>query len=331
MDGIAMKTDTRHVRIGSRGSDLALWQARWVASALREKLPTLEISVEIIRTMGDNVLDSPLSAIGDKGLFTKEIEQALLEERIDLAVHSLKDLPTELPDGLILGAVTRREDVRDVFIPHPSNICRTLLGQPEGSSIATGSLRRRCQLLHLRPDFEIIDVRGNLNTRLRKLEESTWAGMILARAGVVRLGWERAVGETIPAETILPAVGQGALGIEIRARDRRVTGLVAGLTHVPTEQATMAERALLRRMEGGCQVPLGAYGRMDMSGEQVPSLQLDAMVGSLDGKTVVRGKIHGDPVDADKLGRHLADTLLAGGAARLLESIRKGMVPHEPV
>lgn len=307
--------------IGSRGSELALWQANWVQRELQRRFPNLDIPIEIIKTKGDKILDSPLSKIGDKGLFTREIEEALLTRQIDLAVHSLKDLPTHLPDGLMLGAICEREDVRDVFIPHPSNPEKTLSGQPQGARIATGSLRRKCQLLSLRPDFEIIDIRGNLNTRMKKLEESDWAGMILARAGVVRLGWGGRIGENIDAETILPAVGQGALGIEIRVGDTRTTELVSSLHHHITAQAALAERALLRKLEGGCQVPIGTFGRVEEEkGEKV--LKLDAIVGSLDGKTIVRGKMHGAVSSAENIGTKLAETLLAGGADRILNAIR---------
>jgi hydroxymethylbilane synthase len=309
------------VRIGSRGSDLALWQAHWVQRALTDRHPHLAVTIEVIRTTGDRILEAPLASIGDKGLFTREIEHALLERRIDLAVHSLKDLPTHLPEGCQLGAVTVREDVRDVFIPHPKSAVRTLRAQPAGAVIATGSLRRRCQLLHARPDLSIADIRGNLNTRMRKLEDSAWAGMILARAGVVRLGWERVIGETLETEVILPAVGQGALGIEIRSDDSRIAEIVSALDHQPTRRSTTAERALLRRLEGGCQVPIGAYGRLVSAGGEV-HLRLDAIIGSLDGRRVVRGSMEGDPAAAGELGEKLAETLLAAGANRILEEIR---------
>jgi len=310
------------VKIGTRGSELALWQAQWVQRVLGERHPDLSLIIEIIKTKGDKILDSPLTKIGDKGLFTREIEQALLSCEIDLAVHSLKDLPTELPEGLTIGAVSEREDVRDVFIPHPANPRMKLLEQPPGAKIATGSLRRRCQLLNLRPDFAIIDIRGNLNTRMNKLTESDWAGMMLARAGVVRLGWEARIGETVDADVILPAVGQGALGVEIRKGDDRILRLVSSLVDKRTERATAAERALLHRLEGGCQVPIGTYARVTADEDGKPHLLLDAMVGSLDGRSVVRGKTQGDPSRAERLGVDLAETLLAAGADRILSRIR---------
>ncbi len=307
--------------IGSRGSDLALWQARWVQAELQKLFPTKEIRIEIIKTKGDRILDSPLSQIGDKGLFTREIENALLAGEIDLAVHSLKDLPTMLPEGLTLGAICKREDVRDVFIPYPDNPVRTLLDQLANAKIATGSLRRKSQLLNLRPDFTIIDIRGNLNTRMKKLDESDWAGMILARAGIVRLGWQDRIGESIATDKILPAVSQGALGIEIRTDDNETAELVKSLHHLPTAQAVIAERALLRKLEGGCQVPIGTFGRIEReNGLEV--LKLDAVVGSLDGKTLVRGKMHGARHTGDELGRQLAEILLRSGADRILASIR---------
>jgi hydroxymethylbilane synthase len=313
---------TETLRIGSRGSELALWQARWVRDRLASMHPGLTVEIEIIKTTGDKVLDAPLSRIGDKGLFTREIEHALLNKTIDLAVHSLKDLPTELPEGLMLGAVTEREDVRDVFLPRPGNSVRCLNDLPEGSAVATGSLRRKCQLLHLRPDLSIIDVRGNLNTRYAKLEASAWEGMLLARAGVVRLGWADRIGESIDPQVILPAVGQGALGIEVRVGDSRVIERIGGLHHPRTAAATTAERALLHALEGGCQVPIGTYGRIESGEGAPPRLMLDALVGSLDGKHVVRDSVSGSPDEADALGLALAKRLLAGGAQRILDVIR---------
>jgi hydroxymethylbilane synthase len=307
----------RTLRIGSRGSDLALWQAHWTQRRLEELHPGLRVTVDIIKTTGDKILDAPLSKIGDKGLFTREIEQALLDRSIDLAVHSLKDLPTELPAGLTLGAVTEREDVRDVFLPRPGNPVQTFLDQPHGAEIATGSLRRACQVRAVRPDLRIVEIRGNLNTRLRKLDESAWAGMLLARAGVVRLGWEARIGEAIDVRTVLPAVGQGALGVEIREDDPSVAGLIRPLTHEATLQGVLAERALLRRLEGGCQVPIGAYARVDGG-----RIVMDALVGSLDGKMVIRGSGDGTVERAEAVGVELAERLLSQGADAILRSIR---------
>ena len=309
------------VRIGSRGSALALWQARWVQEELRKRFNNLDVIIQVIKTKGDKILDSPLSKIGDKGLFTREIEQALLDGKIDLAVHSLKDLPTELPDGLTIGAVCKREDVRDVFIPHPRNPNHSLFAQPSGAKIATGSLRRKCQLLNLRPDFEIIDIRGNLNTRLEKLGKSDWSGTILARAGVVRLGWETRIGETISTSVLLPAVGQGALAIETRAEDKKIGEIVSELHHAQTARAVLAERALLRTLEGGCQVPIGTCARVKRQDDR-DELFLDAIIGSVDGRKIVRGKIHGSVDEAETLGEKLARTLLNSGADAILRQIR---------
>ena len=313
---------TSRLRIGSRGSDLALWQARWVESEIRRVTPGCDVTIDVIRTKGDRVLDSPLSKIGDRGLFTREIEEALLGERIDCAVHSLKDLPTDLPPGLCLGATCRRENVSDVFIPHPDNPHRRLLDQKQGAEVATGSLRRRSQILARRPDMRIIDIRGNLNTRMNKLRESDWAGMILAYAGVSRLGWEESIGEIIPVDVILPAVGQGAIALEIRSGDTRAASIVRALDDPSTASAVEAERALLRTLEGGCQVPLGAFARIEKQGEE-EVLLIDAMVASLDGRLVVRGRTHGVPSGAREAGVALAQTLLAGGADRILREIRE--------
>jgi hydroxymethylbilane synthase len=313
---------TDSVRIGSRGSELALWQARWVRDKLVELHPGLVVEIQIIKTKGDKVLDAPLSKIGDKGLFTREIEHALLQGSIDLAVHSLKDLPTELPEGLVLGAVTEREDVRDVFLPRPGTRVRRLVDLPQGAAVATGSLRRKCQLLHLRPDLRIVDLRGNLNTRYAKLEASGWEGMLLARAGVVRLGWAERIGEAIDPLVILPAVGQGALGIEVRNEDARVLKLIGGFHHTATAEATGAERALLHELEGGCQVPIGTYGRIVTDQTGKPVLMLDALVGSLDGTRVIRDAISGSPEASSVLGAALARRLLGLGAQQILDQIR---------
>jgi hydroxymethylbilane synthase len=311
--------------IGSRGSQLALWQTNWVKNELQKTFPKLEIEVEIIKTTGDKILDSPLSKIGDKGLFTKELELALLDKRIDLAVHSLKDVTTVLPEGLAIGAVTKREDVRDVFIAHPTKSYRRFEDLPPCAKVATGSLRRKCQLMSWRPDLEIIDIRGNLNTRFTKLEESNWDGMILARAGVIRLGFEHRVSEILPVEKILPAVGQGALAIEVREGDKAILKYISKLANEATAIATSGERALLRYLEGGCQVPIGTHGRLEEN-----DFVLDAMIGSLDGKKIVRGKIHGPTGQAEELGKKLAKTLFESGGREILESIRLGTAVEIP-
>jgi hydroxymethylbilane synthase len=315
-------TGPGELRIGTRGSALALWQANWVRDALIRLHPGLAVRLEVIKTTGDAFLDSPLSRIGDKGVFTREIEQALLDGAIDVAVHSLKDLPTELPAGLGLGAVTEREDARDVFIPHPNGRHRRLADLDRGSVIATGSLRRRAQLLAMGRGFTVVDLRGNLNTRLRKLEESSWAGIILAKAGVARLGWDDRIGEILEPEVMLPAVGQGALAIEIRDGDVRIRNVIAPLDHLPTRQATTAERALLHRLEGGCQVPLGAMARLTPDGPN--SLVLSGLVAALEGERIVRGTESGPPDQGERIGTVLAERLLADGADSILSSIRTG-------
>ncbi len=308
---------TRAIRIGSRGSALALWQAAWVKDELEKNLRNLTVSIEVIKTTGDKILDSPLSAIGDKGLFTREIEHALMDRRIDAAVHSLKDLPTELPPGLAIGAITRREDVHDVFIGRPGTSHRSIDDIPAGGTVATGSLRRVCQLLHWRPDLQIISIRGNLNTRFAKLDDSGWDGMVLARAGVIRLGLADRITQVLPYERMLPAVGQGALAIEIRDEDTQTLEIVRSLSSEPSTRSTLGERAFLRYLEGGCQVPIGAYGRIETN-----RFVLDAMIGSLDGKTVVRGRGHGEPGESEDIGRRLAAALFAAGGKGILEGIR---------
>ena len=304
--------------IGSRASELALWQSEYVAAEIRLLQPSLTVEIKKIKTTGDIILDTPLSKIGDKGLFTKELDRALLDGEIDLAVHSLKDVPTQLNPGLMIGAIMKREDVRDVFISHPSKKYTSLNAVPANGTIATGSLRRKCQLLQHRPDLNIVDIRGNLKTRKEKLEQSGWDGMLLAKAGVTRLGWTSMISEVLSATFILPAVGQGALGIQIREIDDEIREIISPLGHKDTEQATIGERALLRRLEGGCQIPIGTYGRIENE-----RFILDAIVGSIDGKRIVPGTIDGAAEESEILGTKLAEDLLLRGAKEILEEIRK--------
>ncbi|MDH4069309.1 MAG: hydroxymethylbilane synthase [Ignavibacteria bacterium] len=311
-----MKNGT--LRIGTRGSELALWQARWAQECLEQRFPRLRVTVQVIRTTGDRILDSPLAMIGDKGLFTKEIEHALLDGAVDVAVHSLKDLPTLLPEGLTIGAVSAREDVRDVFIPHPGNTARTLAGQKPGSVVATGSLRRQAQLLHQWPSLATVDIRGNLQTRMAKLDSSSWGGMLLAAAGVRRLGFVERVGEYVDPAVILPAVGQGALAFEIRQNDSETEELIGSLHDVTTGHAVRAERALLRSLEGGCQVPIGALATGDAD-----RLTLEAVVASLDGATLIRDSQEGNPEKPEEIGVALAARLRERGATRILDEIRR--------
>jgi hydroxymethylbilane synthase len=301
--------------IGSRGSDLALWQANYVKASLENLFPEDRFEIKIIHTTGDQVLDTALSKIGDKGLFTKQIEAALLDESIDMAVHSLKDLQTVQPDGLVIGAVCERETPNDVFISKSGG---TIDDLTDGARVATGSLRRRSQLLHYRTDIKIEEIRGNVPTRLRKFDGSDLDGMILAYAGVYRLGLGDRVSQLIPFEIMLPAVGQGAVAIEIRADDQRTAKVVSKLNHQPTRTCITAERAFLRRLEGGCQVPIGAHATLD--GDTVT---LEGMVGSLDGIVVFRERVAGKAEDADSLGTRLAEDLIKLGARELLDNTRE--------
>ncbi|MCB2204797.1 hydroxymethylbilane synthase [bacterium] len=302
--------------IATRDSALALWQAEYVRDRLQKRFRSLEVKLLKLKTKGDKILDQALSKIGDKGLFTKEIENALLDGRAHIAVHSLKDLPTETPEGLRIAAITTREKVNDVLI---SKKWKSLEDLPEGAVIATGSLRRTAQLKHLRPDLEIVDIRGNLNTRMKKFRESKWDGMMLAYAGVERMGWANRIAQIIPTDLMLPAVGQGALGIEIRDDDEMTARYVRALNHDLTAAAAAAERALLHELEGGCQIPIGAWARM-IDGK----LTLDAMVASVDGtvRLDTRGTTQ-NPATAAALGRRVGRKLLANGAREILDAIRK--------
>jgi hydroxymethylbilane synthase len=310
------------VRIGTRGSELALWQTHHVKALLEELFSGIVIDVQTIKTTGDKILDMPLAKIGDKGLFTKELEAALLDERIDLAVHSFKDVPTAIPEGLAIAAVLEREDVRDVFIGHPKKPDQLFTTLPHHAVIATGSLRRKCQVLNSRQDIQIVDIRGNLNTRINKLDKSNWDGMILAKAGVTRLGWTQRITEILSFEIMLPAVGQGALAVEMRNGDKRIEELLRTLHHIPTALTVTAERSLLRHLEGGCQIPIGAYAQV-----QGNELRLDAVIGSLDGKRMVKGNRSGSHADAERIGIELAEELLKRGGKEILDEIRHTTSP----
>lgn len=301
--------------IGSRGSELALWQSNWAKSELDKIYPGINVEIRIIKTTGDKILDVPLSNIGDKGLFTKEIENALLSREIDIAVHSLKDLPTVLPHGLIIGAFSERIEQRDVLI---SKICSRVDDLPIESKVATGSLRRKSQLLNFRPDLNIVDLRGNVTTRIKKFEESDWAAIILAFAGVKRLGLDKYIKQVIPVEIILPAVSQGVMALEIRENDEDVSGIVGSLNNKKSEIETRAERSFLKSLQGGCQVPIGAYSRIEND-----TISLEGMVGSIDGKAVIRDKKLGNINNPEKLGEELAGILLQQGAGEILELIRE--------
>ncbi len=293
--------------IASRGSQLALWQANWVKDRLHAA--GRESRIEIIKTTGDKITDVPLAKVGGKGLFTKEIEEALLDGRADLAVHSLKDLPTELPDGLVLAAVPEREDPRDAVVG------RRLTELREGARVGTSSLRRSAQLRRLRPDLVIESIRGNLDTRLRKLDEGQYDAILLAAAGLKRLGWGDRIAEILPAAVMCSAVGQGALAIETRAEGPGFTAC-ATLDHAATRAAVMAERAVLSALGGGCQVPIGAYATV-----QEDAIQLLAVVASPDGCEVIRAESSGAAGDAESLGRRLGELLLERGAQRILDTV----------
>lgn len=288
--------------IGSRGSQLALWQSRWVA----QRLP-LETEIVIIKTTGDKITDVPLAKVGGKGLFTKELEDALLDGRVDVAVHSLKDMPTELPPGLMLAAVPEREDARDALVGKP------LDELAPGAKVGTSSLRRAAQLKAHRPDLHIETIRGNLDTRLRKLDEGLYDAIILAAAGLRRLGWGDRISQLLPVDIMCPAVGQGALAIETRNGTDRASLICASLTHRETLLAVQAERALLEHLGGGCQVPIGAHARVEGD-----TLHLRAIVAHPDGTQIVRRETEGPAARAALLGAQLARELLSAGADKLL-------------
>lgn len=300
------------LRIGTRDSQLALWQAEWVKAGLLTIYPELEFVLVPMKTKGDKILDVPLAKIGDKGLFTKELELGLLSSEIDLAVHSLKDLPTVLPAGLDIAAFCEREEPRDVFLSKDGTRLTEL---PPGSLIGTSSLRRKAQLQNFRPDLEFADLRGNLQTRWRKLEESDMAGIVLAAAGVKRLGWEERITEIISEDLMLSAVGQGSIAIEISSEREDIRELLSALNHPKTELAVRAERALLRRLEGGCQIPIGALGVVKEG-----QVTLKGIVASLDGQRIIKAEaVGGDPED---LGNLVAEKLIAQGALEILAEIR---------
>jgi hydroxymethylbilane synthase len=307
----------RTLIVGTRGSALALWQTEHVVEQLQASAPDLDVKVRIIQTRGDLVRDRALSQVGGKGLFVKEIEQALLNGEIDLAVHSLKDMPTEQPKGLTLGAILERADPRDALVLRGG--AGGLSSLPSGARVGTSSLRRQAQLLAVRPDLHVADLRGNVDTRLRKLREGQYDAVVLAVAGLVRLGHADAISYALPVEVMLPAVGQGALCIEMRADDVVTQGLTAQLDDLPTRQATEAERAFLRQLEGGCQVPIAACSEVD--GGQ---LHLQGLVAALDGSRLVRDEICGTATEAARLGTTLAERLLMEGGRAILEAVRRG-------
>jgi len=310
----------QEIKIGTRSSKLALWQANYISGELRKIFPELEVNLKEIKTKGDHITDVALSKVGGKGLFTKEIEDALLNKEIDLAVHSLKDLPTKLPDGLKIGAVLSRENPCDVLIISRTIACNgsKFAELPPGSKIGTSSLRRISQLKALRSDIKYIDLRGNLDTRIRKLEEGQFDGIILAYAGVKRLGFEKKITEMFSPKEILPAIGQGSLAIEIRENDKNIEELILRLNDSNAYMISIVERAFLETLQGGCQVPIGAYSEIEKN-----KITLYGLVASLDGNTIVRDSIKGKAeINGSKnLGKTLAERLLQNGADRILKEI----------
>lgn len=307
---------TRTIRIGSRKSQLALVQTHWVQAELSKAFPDITFEVNTMETQGDKILDVALSKIGDKGLFTQELEDDMLSRKVDFAVHSLKDLPTQLPEGLMLGCVTEREDPADALVVHEKHKDKQLDTLPEGAVIGTSSLRRLAQLRHHFPHFKFKDIRGNVNTRLRKLDEGEYDAIVLAAAGLNRLEMSDRIHQLLPAEISLHAVGQGALGIECRSGDDDILSVIKVLEHLPTAQRCYAERAFLRELEGGCQVPIGVNTRIDGD-----TLTLVGIVASLDGQQLIKDTVTGAPADAQSMGKELAQRLRSQGAQEILDVI----------
>ena len=327
MESIRQETKNR-IAIGTRGSKLALWQAEWIRDELLKRYPDSRVELIKIKTTGDKITDVPLAQVGGKGLFVKEIEEALLRREIDLAVHSMKDVPTEFPPGLHLPVICRREDPRDAFVSrlHGKTFAfQTFRDLPKHAKVGTSSLRRACQLLHIRPDLKIEQLRGNLDTRLRKLDEGQYDAIILAAAGIKRLGLHHRITETLSFEVSLPAIGQGAIGIECRSDDEEINTLIAPLNHRDTSLCVKAERAFLQRLEGGCQVPIAAHARI------IPDdslLVLEGLVGSIAGENIIRGEIDGHVNQSEPLGVQLAEDILSQGAREILEEVYGRAAPE---
>lgn len=304
---------TEIVRIATRRSPLALWQAEFVRGMLLGTTPGIKVELVKMVTKGDKILDSPLAKVGGKGLFVKELEQGMLTGDADLAVHSMKDVPVEFPEGLHLPVICEREDPRDAFV---SNKYQTIDELPEGAVVGTSSLRRQCQIRAWRSDLDIHDLRGNVNSRLNKLDNGEYDAIILASAGLKRLGFDSRIASYLEPEFSLPAIGQGAVGIECRVDDPRINQLIASLNHEATAIRVRAERAMNHRLEGGCQVPIGGFAVLE-NGE----IYLRGLVGEPDGSKMIRGEIRGRSQDAEELGIKLADELLAQGAKKILDSV----------
>jgi hydroxymethylbilane synthase len=329
-------TKTRKIVIGTRGSKLAIWQAEWVKAELENLHTGLEVRLNLIKTTGDKILDVPLSQVGGKGLFVKEIEESMLRGESHLAVHSMKDVPTDLPEGLHISAICKREDPRDALVAgrkSGGSLQSEISGFKslrEGAVIGTSSLRRSCQLLNIRPDLRIEQLRGNIDTRLRKLDEGLFDAIILASAGLKRLGLADRITELLPPELSLPAIAQGAIGIECRIGSD-INELIAPLNDPETSVCVRAERAFLKKLEGGCQVPIAAYARLTQAREtEKPGglLVMDGLVGNLAGDILVRDHIEGNPADAESLGIALAERLLDRGARKILDEVYKHNAPQ---
>lgn len=305
----------KEIKIGSRGSALALWQANWVRDSLLKKFPEITVTIIKITTSGDRFLDAPLSAVGGKGLFTKEIEEALLDHRVDIAVHSMKDVPAMLPEGLSIAVITEREDPRDVLISKGNIPLKSL---PRGARVGTSSLRRQAQLLRFWPDLKIAPLRGNVGTRINKLKNDDLDAIVLAAAGVKRLQWGDKISEYIDTEICLPAIGQGALGLEIRLDDQKILHYINGFDHQKTHTALIAERAILKKLQGGCQVPIAAYGEVDEK-----NVKLTAMVLSIDGKRFIKENGIASLNKAEQLGLDIAEKLLLTGADKIIHETLK--------
>lgn len=304
---------SQSLRIATRKSPLAMWQAEHVARLLRQAHPGLEVELIGMSTQGDKILDTPLAKIGGKGLFVKELEQGMLEGRADIAVHSMKDVPVELPEGLHLAVIMEREDPRDAFV---SNRYHRLDELPEGAVVGTSSLRRQCQLADRRPDLKIAPLRGNVNTRLRKLDDGEFDAIILATAGLKRLGFQQRITSYIETEESLPAIGQGAIGIECRSDDERVNALIRPLHDPETDCCVRAERAMNHRLMGGCQVPIAGFAVMNHD-----KLFMRGLVGEPDGSRIMRAEISGPTADAEALGIAVAEDLLGQGADQVLKHL----------
>ena len=304
------------VRIATRQSPLALWQAEYVKARLLQLHPDIEVELIKMVTKGDKILDTPLAKVGGKGLFVKELETGMLSGEADIAVHSMKDVPVEFPDGLMLAVICEREDPRDAFV---SNHIDSIEQLPQGAVVGTSSLRRQCQLREWRPDLQIVDLRGNVNTRLAKLDNGDYTAIILAAAGLIRLGFQERINHPIDTTLSLPAIGQGAVGIECRIDDERILSLIEPLNHSETSTCVKAERAMNHRLEGGCQVPIAGYALLDNW-----NLSMRGLVGRPDGKEVIRGEVQGHADQAEQLGIQLAEDLLSRGAKEILQEVYAG-------